>query len=72
MLKSSNNYDRQVVAEALYGKEFVQCVVYLATQGTGFSKQWLLKDLEVRIKDSKWRIVAIKCFAGALSHAVHS
>ena len=31
----------------LYSPEFVQCVVYLASQGTQFSRQWLLKDLEV-------------------------
>ena len=31
----------------LYKQEFVQCVVYLASLGTGFSKQWLLKDLQV-------------------------
>ncbi|ELT88491.1 hypothetical protein CAPTEDRAFT_156305 [Capitella teleta] len=47
ILKSSNDEDREAVTEALYVKEFVQWVVYLATQGTGFSKQWLLKDLEV-------------------------
>ena len=34
-------------ANSLYGTQFVQAVVYLASQGTGFSRQWLLKDLEV-------------------------
>ena len=31
----------------LFTQEFVQCCVHLAKQGTGFSKLWLLKDLEV-------------------------
>ncbi|XP_064597879.1 zinc finger ZZ-type and EF-hand domain-containing protein 1-like [Liolophura sinensis] len=31
----------------LYQTDFLQCVVYMASQGTGFSRQWLLKDLEV-------------------------
>ena len=31
----------------LYTADFVQSTIYLASQGTGFSKQWLLKDLEV-------------------------
>lgn len=32
----------------LYQTDFLQCVVYMASQGTGFSRQWLLKDLEVK------------------------
>ena len=31
----------------LYTMHFVQCVVHLASQSTGFSKHWLLKDLEI-------------------------
>ena len=34
-------------AAALYTPEFVQCIVYLASQGTQFNRQWLVKDLEV-------------------------
>ena len=33
--------------DALYSPEFVQCIVYLTSQGTQFSRQWLVKDLEV-------------------------
>lgn len=31
----------------LYAPDFIQCLVSTASKGTGFSQQWLLKDLEV-------------------------
>ncbi|KAL5009613.1 hypothetical protein ScPMuIL_011918 [Solemya velum] len=31
----------------LYTSSFIQCLVHIASQGSGFSQQWLLKDLEV-------------------------
>ncbi|XP_052765956.1 zinc finger ZZ-type and EF-hand domain-containing protein 1-like isoform X1 [Mya arenaria] len=33
--------------EELYAPEFIQCLVSLASKGTGFSQQWLLKDIEI-------------------------
>ena len=35
------------LTSSLCSAEFVQCVVYLASLGTQFSCQWLVKDLEV-------------------------
>ena len=35
--------------EGLYTPDFIQCLVSTASKGTGFSQQWLLKDLEVSI-----------------------
>ena len=32
---------------SLFSPEFIQCVVFLATQDTGFKSEWLLNDLEV-------------------------
>ncbi|XP_076459760.1 zinc finger ZZ-type and EF-hand domain-containing protein 1-like isoform X2 [Babylonia areolata] len=31
----------------VFRAEFIQCLVFIASKGTGFSQQWLLKDLEV-------------------------
>lgn len=31
----------------LFESSFIQCLVYIASKGTGFSQQWMLKDLEV-------------------------
>lgn len=33
--------------EELHAPDFIQCLVTTASKGTGFSQQWLLKDLEV-------------------------
>ncbi|KAK7482310.1 hypothetical protein BaRGS_00026438, partial [Batillaria attramentaria] len=30
----------------VFRAEFIQCLVFIASKGTGFSQQWLLKDLE--------------------------
>ncbi|CAH1794732.1 unnamed protein product [Owenia fusiformis] len=35
------------VTEEVFSSQFIQNLVYLAGQGTGFSSQWLLKDLEI-------------------------
>ena len=35
------------IMPGVFRTTFVQCVVHLASQSTGFSKQWLLKDLEI-------------------------
>ncbi|KAL8625230.1 hypothetical protein ACOMHN_029988 [Nucella lapillus] len=43
LLKSNNLFNSPDVFRA----EFIQCLVFLASKGTGFSQQWLLKDLEV-------------------------
>ena len=42
-LKSADNCS----IESLYTPDFIQCLVSTASKGTGFSQQWLLKDLEV-------------------------
>ncbi|XP_011420402.3 zinc finger ZZ-type and EF-hand domain-containing protein 1 isoform X2 [Magallana gigas] len=42
-LKNSN----QPVLPELYQSSFIQCLVFIASKGTEFSQQWLLKDLEV-------------------------
>ncbi|XP_061181596.1 zinc finger ZZ-type and EF-hand domain-containing protein 1-like [Saccostrea echinata] len=42
-LKNSN----QAVLPELYQSSFIQCLVFIASKGTEFSQQWLLKDLEV-------------------------
>ena len=36
------------ISEELFDSGFIQCLVYVASKGTEFSQQWLLKDLEVR------------------------
>ena len=35
--------------EELYAPDLIQCLVTLASRGTGFSQQWLLKDIEVHL-----------------------
>ena len=35
------------IMPGVFRTTFVQCVVHLASQSTGFSKQWLLRDLEI-------------------------
>jgi len=42
-IKSMENY----LVEDLFDPAFIQCLVYIASKGTEFSQQWLLKDLEV-------------------------
>ncbi|KAK3091739.1 hypothetical protein FSP39_022268 [Pinctada imbricata] len=42
-LKSSDH----CISEELFDPGFIQCLVYIASKGTEFSQQWLLKDLEV-------------------------
>ena len=42
-LRSADN----CAIEELYAPDFIQCLVSVASKGTGFSQQWLLKDLEV-------------------------
>lgn len=44
-LKNSN----QPVLPELYQSSFIQCLVFIASKGTEFSQQWLLKDLEVSL-----------------------
>ena len=51
LLKTLNGGFSEEIGE-LYSQKFVQCVVYLASQGTQFSRQWLLKDLEVCLMTS--------------------
>ncbi|XP_013398348.1 zinc finger ZZ-type and EF-hand domain-containing protein 1-like [Lingula anatina] len=45
MVKSPSFQDGQ--SQEVFTSDVIQCLVQLASQGTGFSKQWLLKDLEV-------------------------
>ena len=45
-LKSIDN----CAIEDLYTPDFIQCLVSTASKGTGFSQQWLLKDLEVSVQ----------------------
>ncbi|XP_041364980.1 zinc finger ZZ-type and EF-hand domain-containing protein 1-like [Gigantopelta aegis] len=33
--------------DGLFQPDFIQCLVFVASKATGFSQQWLLKDLEV-------------------------
>jgi hypothetical protein len=39
--------DKLAVSSDVFRAEFIQCLVFIASKGTGFSQQWLLKDLEV-------------------------
>ena len=43
LLKSNSIFSSADIFRA----EFIQCLVFVASKGTGFSQQWLLKDLEV-------------------------
>ena len=43
LLKSNSIFSSADIFRA----EFIQCLVFIASKGTGFSQQWLLKDLEV-------------------------
>lgn len=35
------------IPQILFEPRFVQCVISLASMGTGFSRQWLVSDIEV-------------------------
>lgn len=47
VLKGTNSLSAEDNLAILYESEFIQCIVHLAGLGTGFSKQWLMSDLEV-------------------------
>ena len=59
-LKSVDN----CAIEDLYTPDFIQCLVSTASKGTGFSQQWLLKDLEVCMN--------IFCYILSLKHIVRT
>ena len=46
LLKSLQSGGSEAVP-GIFQAQFVKCVVALAGQGTGFCRQWLLRDLEV-------------------------
>lgn len=47
LLHNSLQSDSNCCMQELYAPDFIQCLVSTASKGTGFSQQWLLKDLEV-------------------------
>lgn len=47
LLHNSLKMADNCMIEELYTPDFIQCLVSVASKGTGFSQQWLLKDLEV-------------------------
>lgn len=51
VLKGTNSLSAEDNLAILYESEFIQCIVHLAGLGTGFSKQWLMSDLEVSLFD---------------------
>ena len=62
LLKSNNIYSSPDIFRA----EFIQSLVFIASKGTGFSQQWLLKDLEVtwidcRLPSTVFRVTWSNC-----------
>ncbi|KAL3875978.1 hypothetical protein ACJMK2_033871 [Sinanodonta woodiana] len=47
LLNNSLKVPENCTMEGLHSPDFIQCLVYISSKGTGFSQQWLLKDLEV-------------------------
>ena len=83
LLKSLQSGGSEAVPE-IFQAQFVKCVVTLAGLGTGFSREWLLKDLEVGVvalcgcvlNHGNWEEVSptflALLLADTLSDAVHT